>query len=324
MQPQPELAFKHLSLESITVSDAIGATVAEQELPADGLMMPLIVVAYEDRFHLIDGYKRFARLAADGAAGCNCGILTPAPNALQTLLLRITLNKGRTFTIAEKLYFVTELASCADAHVCRDALAILSGDRSELANLGKCTACSDSVKLAVARGHVDLPLAPVLDQLPPGDRQAVLDLYAGFPLSRQTQKEFSDWLPELGFRERCSIAEIIAAPEVQEIISHPKLNAPQKIEKVRQCLYERRFPTIVRAKKRWEAQASAVNPDAKSVVFKAADAFEKNRLEMKITITSAAQAEVLFSRLSSISPTAWDQLIYPAHLYGDFKQPGDV
>jgi len=315
---QPELSFRHLALDLIMGESTITASTDAPLQNKTDIMMPLIVAAENDRFRLIDGYKRFAELQRAGAAGCDCGIVSPAPDSLHAILLRVTLNRGRTFTTAEKLQTVAALATFRDTSAYREACAIITTDRSEISHLEKCATCSPPVLEAVARGYVDLPLAPVLDQFAPSDLSAVLDLYARFPFSRQTQKEFSDWLPELGFRERCPITEIISSPEVQEIIVHPKLNAPQKIEKLRQNLYERRFPTIIKAKKTWESRAAAINPDTKAVVFKAADAFEKNRLEIKITITSAAQAQELFSKLSTVPPPAWDQLIYPAQLYGDF------
>ena len=42
------------------------------------------------------------------------------------------------------------------------------------------------------------------------------------------------------------------------------------------------------------------------------EAFEKNRLELRITITEAEQARAIFSRLSELEPDDWNRLLYPA------------
>jgi hypothetical protein len=55
------------------------------------------------------------------------------------------------------------------------------------------------------------------------------------------------------------------------------------------------------------------------VQFKPSEAFEKNRLEIKITVSDGVKAGTIIRRLAEIPPLEWDSLIYPA-----FVPPGET
>jgi len=314
---EPAITFKRLAIDTISLPDGVDIMPSAANTAIDSFI-PVIVTPQEDGFRIIDGTKRFIALKNADKSEIDCGITDTVLDSLHTMLLRIMLNRKRTFTTAEKLHFITALAPYHDHVFHREYSAMVAADRNERQLLERLSQCNVDVRAAVCSGVLDLPVAASIDLLDAADRTSTIDLYSRFPFSRQTQKELSDWLPELAFREKCTVVDIISSKSMQEIIRHERFNAPQKIEKIRQLLYERRFPTIVKAKKRWVTQAAAINPDPGAVVMKPSDAFEKNRLEIKITVTSAEQARTIFCKLGTISETDWDRLIYPAQMYGEF------
>jgi hypothetical protein len=197
--------------------------------------------------------------------------------------------------------------------------AALSVNKRELLEFEQLTACDQTIIDTIATGKLECGSAPEVQRLDPIDREAVIALLHQYSFTRQMQRELLDWLPECAFREKCTVADILAASWLQEIHHNEKLNGPQKIDRIRTALFNRRFPTIARAKKAWSESAAELNPDPSHVHLKPSEAFEKNRLELRITVTSAEQAAMIFSRLCDVAPQKWDQLIYPAQFYSTGK-----
>ena len=69
-------------------------------------------------------------------------------------------------------------------------------------------------------------------------------------------------------------------------------------------------------KQKWSYMVNKVNPDQRRIRFNVSEAFEKNRLEIRITLDEAEKATELISKLGSISKDTWERLIYPGHQQG--------
>ena len=89
------------------------------------------------------------------------------------------------------------------------------------------------------------------------------------------------------------------------------MNEPQKIEKIHKTIYELRFPLYTKARKIWNETASRVNPDPSHVFFTPCPGFEKDRLDIKISIGRAPSARKIFEKLASTTEKDWQELIYP-------------
>ncbi len=219
----------------------------------------------------------------------------------------------------EKIPLIRSIkANCSEATY-REACSLLHMADKECLELERLITCDQSVIEAVVEGVVDKRAAADMNLLDPADRTAVISLMRRYSFSCQMQRELLDWLPELAYRDRCTVVDILSSSWIQEIDTHEKLNAPQKIDRFRRAIFNRRFPTLARAKKRWREYASQLNPDPSRVMLKPSEVFEKNRLEIRITLTAADQAKSIFSRLSAIAPEEWNRLIYPAQTYNKFE-----
>lgn len=285
---------------------------------SDTALVPNPLTVYpsgEGSYLIIDGCKRFTLEQTKKTRELDCMVLTPPPTPDQAALLRMTCNRSRPLRFFEKVQFVAWLQQHGDEKLLRATCATLALDNRERTELTRLIECDPAIIDAVFNGKLDRALAPELQRLEEPDRKATLAFFAVYSFSRQMQRELLDWLPELAFRERKSIVELLTTEEVLTIGASTKLNGPQKIEHLRELLYNRRFPTIARAKQTWKELAARSNPDPRQVQFKPSEAFEKNRLELKITITDAKQAHDVFSQLSALAPDVWNQLIYPAQFY---------
>lgn len=315
-----KLTFAMLPCGSLDLPDALFDCNAFTPQEQADLTLPLMVYKQGDRYKLIDGCKRFLHVLRENCPSVACGVLTIAPDMHHAALLRIALNRGRALSLREKILFLSWLhLQCSEEQYRSEVarLPIASGERFELERLFD---CSDALITAVEEGFLDRSVAPDCTYLTDDERDALLAFFKQFAFSRQMQRELLEWLPELSFREEQSIPQLLGAVWVREVADDLKMNAPQKIAHLRSVFYARRFPTLVKAKKAWDHLAATLNPDRQHVLFKPSDAFEKNRLELKVTLTSGLQAKELFARMAALDESSWDKLIYPAQLFGKEDQ----
>lgn len=294
--------------------------VFDGNLPVDGSLPhlelhPLLVYKDNDHYCIIDGCKRFLTMRTQGAATCWCGLIDAPGSAVDFILLRIRLNSNRSFTPSERYLHLRCLAGSEIGPGYQIASQQLGIDKNDLPAYERLVNCSPETIAAFRSGKLDLHAAADVDRLDPAGKTAMLSFISTLSFSRQMQKEITEWIPELAFREHLSIADLLDADWIMAILKNDRMNAPQKIDKLRLSIYERRFPTIARAKKTWSDTVAKINPSPQSIQFKPSEAFEKNRLELKISITSAEEAHHIFTKLGEIPVTTWNQMIYPAQLY---------
>ena len=313
--PQSDLQFRRISIEKLQYPDAL---FDERSIPANStpeMITPLIVYEKENTFTVIDGCKRLFFARSSGMEACNCALISPSPDEHHAALLRITLNRSRPLHFFEKLLFIHRLKTQSTAIEYTQLSKTVVSNRKELLDFERMIECDPVVIDAVADGRLEAAYASEVQQFSLDDRETVISLFRQYSFTRQMQRELLDWLPECAFREKSTITRLLAESWIQEIHHIEKLNGPQKIDRIRTALFDQRFPTVARAKKVWSESAAELNPDPSHVHFKPSEAFEKNRLELRITVTSAEQASAIFSALHNVALEKWDQLIYPAQFY---------
>ena len=278
----------------------------------ENLLLPIIVFNDGNRYVVIDGCKRFVCMVQSGRKVCACGVIRSVQDSKSAGLLRIYLNRGRVLSFKEKFLFLRWLKENLSEKEYSIRIAELGIQDRERHNLEQLMFCSNEVLEAVERGYVDPANAPDMIHFSESDCGAVLQYLSRFSFSRQMQRELLEWLPELAFRNKCSIKQILEHEDLRNIMENGKLNDPQRVRKIRDILFALRFPHLVVAKKRWDKIVREVNPDHSRVHFQSSEAFEKNNLEIRISISSPEQASTILHQLCSISSEKWEQLIYPA------------
>ncbi|MDD5674708.1 MAG: hypothetical protein PHC61_11130 [Chitinivibrionales bacterium] len=181
---------------------------------------------------------------------------------------------------------------------CKEQLARLFKNQPELAHAIQ----HDAVKPAFLKQIVSFS---------EDDQRALVSLFAAFSLSHQTQAQWLQWLPEIAYSSGSSIAEILKSDAIKNICNDDKRNNPQKIQSLHEALFALRFPLYTQMLAQWELAEKELNPDRQQVRFTPSAAFEKNKLEVAITVTDGKKARALFKKLSEIGAASWEKLIYP-------------
>jgi ParB family chromosome partitioning protein len=163
---------------------------------------------------------------------------------------------------------------------------------------------------AVVDGRLHASCARELVGWEASDQEAYLVALTDLSPSRQTQRELAEWLEELGCAEGVSI-EALIEEIVLPIASDARLNPPQRIARIHQEVYTRRFPRFTAARRRWESAARRLTAGSKAIRIIPASFFEKDHLELHLRIGSADEAQGLFRELAAMPRQLWDTLIHP-------------
>jgi len=167
---------------------------------------------------------------------------------------------------------------------------------------------------AVAGGKLHPGVLTMFLLLSPSDRSAFLKTFSAAQLSFQTQREFLEWLSEIAYSESVSVGSILKDKKILDILNNKKLNWPQRIPRIRDILYHRRFPRLATLEKKWKKLATHSNPMLSNVQFSPSPAFEKNKLEIRINLTEPETATEIFTKLAQVPQETWKNLIYPGAL----------
>jgi hypothetical protein len=147
--------------------------------------------------------------------------------------------------------------------------------------------------------------------LPENDRAVFLTTFHGLGLSLQTEREFIVWISEILCAEKTSLAEFPRLKDIEALCNDTAINSPQKIQKIRSLLHSLRFPRYDAALKNWNKLARDVNPDPSKVTLSADPYFEKNRVEVRVSVSNPGEASDVFKKLSGVSPEQWSKLVTP-------------
>ncbi|HAJ79268.1 MAG TPA: hypothetical protein DCO75_05810 [Fibrobacteres bacterium] len=283
------------------------------------LVLPVIAIREEasDKLVVIDGCKRVARLLKDNEKTCACGIVSGPIDMKTAGLFRILLNKNRQLNIGEKVCFYKWLKKNYSGDAFNDIATILGFPASICQELAPLVDCREKIFDAVNTDRLALKYVPDFCRMDESDQNAFLDSFTDILLSNQTQREFLEWLPEIAYTKKTSVAAILQSTDIQNIIKDTVLNNPQKTEAIRNILFSLKFPMYNEALKTWKKTASEVsraalkNEPSSRLLFTPGAAFEKNNLEIRLTISYAGAAKEIFRKLSEVPKETWSRLIYP-------------
>lgn len=137
------------------------------------------------------------------------------------------------------------------------------------------------------------------------------NFFKNLKLSKQMNREFEEWLPEIAYAEKCDVVSILKSSDLDKIKNSAKLNGPQKLSKIREILYSRRYPELSKIKNEWIGLSKQINPDKDRVQFKSDPYFEKSEIELKITAGSSIQLKKILNSLLDVDDEKWDKIIDP-------------
>ncbi len=274
---------------------------------------PLVVQTKENgTFAVLDGYKRLEQLQAQNTEHALCTVIHEDLDRLQSGLVRLALNAKRPTSTGEAIVVLRWLfETLSDPALVPRVVSLLSFTGKKASGLIELAQNRDDDIEPFKHNVLDLERASDFLRLAPDDRQAFLHFFESVRLSAQYQREFLQWLPEISYARNISVSEILQSEELQHARSQSHATPNQRIQMIRDALFNRRFPRYAETLSKWSATVRKVNPDPSRVTFSASPAFEKRRLDMNIRIDDPDGMPDLFRRLAAIEPSLWSTLIDP-------------
>ncbi len=306
-------AFEYCPLNRLSVLDEVADPDTSAEFSGAGLFMPLLVTPGNDNaYNVIDGAKRLRAYREEKTDLIACLILPQRLTLEQQVLLRLTLNKDRPFSAGEKIRWCRWLIHNRPDPDLPSIGARLGINPKEIVPLTQLARLKDErVDQAVCKGLPDLGALENFLALSDNDRERMIDFLADLKPSVQMQREFFQWLPEIASARQICIAELLSDAQAVEIVEHKNLNAPQKLQKLRDYFYRLRYPTVSAAEDRWKKLSHAIRPPGYNVTLVADPYFEKKRTEIRIQAQNGREITEVLSRLGAVDEKTWDNLIDP-------------
>ncbi len=259
---------------------------AEEKFPG----LPLLVV--DSRERVVCGHDYLLLLRQRGQTSCPA--LRVDLGAADALLLNYNLsNRLFGLNLCEKLLFVGKISPLlADAEIRRRAE--LGFALGEPLRRGLAVLLSEPFRPVLAAGRLGLKAALQLAGMEEGDRLALLAVFRSCGFSESQQGLVTQMLEETAFREKKTIAAVLAAAEPGELLAG---EMPQK--RFLAALHALRYPAWEEREREWRAWEKKTAPVA-GLALAHAPCFAGAEVQVTLTVKDRLQAEKLLAGLKKI------------------------
>jgi hypothetical protein len=216
----------------------------------------------------------------------------------EALFLNYNLKAKLTgLNLYEKLVFIKKLSQLEPPIEAREIYAQtgldISLDNELMAKLD--LLLSTTFRDCLVEESIGLKTALLICRLAPGDREVLLELFAGIPFSSSHQLKILEMVEEILFRDKCSLADIF---EKLQIVRYLEMEKPQKL--IIDALFMYRNPAYMEAEARWEEEMKGLNLPG-NIRVTHYPFFEKKEVEVTIRLADAAAFKELLKKLNNAS-----------------------
>lgn len=282
---------RHWSLhpwESTDISDELAHSFHRVGI----LHKPILLAREGDSFDILCGFKRlrFASSTAHWTENVECLVFakdSEPTTLLDTLLTDQSLS--RPLSLAEKARFVEIccrfLSPQEIVAVYLDRLQL----RKQISTIGELENILRQDPIIIAEihsGRLQEKMVAELLKLPANsDRTAMVRVIRDLALGDSKQKRFLTLIRDLAFRQESSIARYLTSPPISEILTHPVLNVPQKIQHLSMYLQQQLCPMHTKAEEDFTCQVRDLQLPRQCTIAHS-PSFEKDTVTLSITFNN--------------------------------------
>ena len=271
------------------------------------LHKPILLAKEGDRFDILCGFKRLQfALSNAKVESVECLVLakdTELKILLDTLLADQSLS--HPLSLAEKARFVeicTHFLSHQDiVSIYLDTLQ-LPKNSSTITELKNILQQDQIIITEIHAGRLQGKMVAELLRLSgSSDRIALVQLFRDLGMGDGKQKRFFTLIRDLAFRQNSAIAEYLKTPAISEIIEHPVMNVPQKIQHLNNYLQHQLYPMSSKAEEDFTRQVRELHLPSRCTISHS-PAFEKDDITLSISFKN-------FADCAKIAPNIWNLLL---------------
>ncbi|MDK9708784.1 MAG: hypothetical protein OEL83_17215 [Desulforhopalus sp.] len=305
-----------VSLQNITFTNDWSLHPWESQTISDNLLQsfnrigiihkPILLTKENGTFDILCGYKRLLfTLTKAQMRNIDCLIL---PQKTQpTLLLDILLTdqcSARPLSLVEKAQFV-EISSrfLADQDIIDNYFERLQL-RKKLSVINDLKNILQFDPFIIAEIHSDMLQEKMVGELlrlqgiP--DRLALVRLFKGLALGEGKQKRFFTLIRDISFRLGCTISAYLRTQEIDQILKHPELNIPQKIQHLKDLLQQQLNPLHSQAEDKFTKQVRDLQLPSHFTITHS-PSFERDTVTLSIVCKSLSDCADLVSKINHFS-----------------------
>ncbi|MFH0780791.1 MAG: hypothetical protein V2B20_02420 [Pseudomonadota bacterium] len=268
------------------------------------LHKPILLAREGNSFDILCGFKRllFALSITHQIECVECLVFAKDIEAkiiLDTLLTEQSLSKP--LSLAEKARFV-EICSRFLSH--RDIVSVYLERlqlRKQISTIGELENILRQDPMIIAEIHngrlQEKMVAEILRLPANSDRIAIVRFFRALALGDSKQKRFFGFIRDLAFRQNSPLAEYLTSPPVSEILTHPVLNVPQKIQHLNIYLQQQLCPMYAKAEEDFACQVRDLQLPPQCTISHS-PSFEKDTVTLSITFNNFTDCAKIAPRLS--------------------------
>lgn len=271
-----------------------------------GLINPPLLMPKEGgRLTIVTGYKRILAHREMRLDKIDCRILHPSHiSALEALSINLYENRTvRTFNPVEKGMILTRLMQW----VSRDKILFhymplldLPSHAETLLFYHRIAQLDGPIKEALARGKLSMQGVKMLINLDEASRNAICAMITKLNFNMNQQTELIDHIIDISHIEKKGIPEVLAEAAIQDMVSNPHMNTPQKAKAILNHLRRKRAPTVVQAHQAFRSKVSSLHLPAGTQIS-APSHFETDDLKLTILFNNGVQLQDKIRQLSEIN-----------------------
>ena len=222
-----------------------------------GLINPPYLVLSGSKYRIVSGFLRLRAVTDMGWKGVTANIIDPSTDEKEIFLFAFYDNLAhRFFNTVEKANIVERLLNYFNSEEITEKYLPLMGlnpSRKILCNIMSMTDLEDEIKDAVLKGVVTEKNAGKLSFFSSSERLEMVRLFNRVNLSSSKQSEIIESCRDISIRDGVSVTDIISDCIAKPLLKEDGLTLTQKGDRIRQAIREKRFPSLCRRQKQFQA-----------------------------------------------------------------------
>jgi len=230
-----------------------------------GLLHPPWVIPCKEKYIVVSGFRRIAACKKLGWSEISAGVIDPASEEATLAKVAIADNTcQRSLNIIEQMRALTLLNRYYKEPnrlqpICKNiGIPDNSALIKKILRLSKLPA---EIHAHLLSNVLSLTMALMLFDIDPGTMCLFADLFQDLKVGLNKQKEIITNAYEIARREDISLGELMDEPELQDILSHDKLERSQKLGMLRTTLRKRRYPSLSKREEQYKQQLEEMKLD---------------------------------------------------------------
>lgn len=286
-----------------------------------GLLVPPLLKPNGDRLTIVSGFLRLEACRRLGIETTGARMIPPQWDGLACAHCAVAENScQRPLNPLETARAVALLAAAvADRErlAAEAAAAGLPSNAGMIAKLLRVVKLPTAVQSRLADGSIGLAMALELGRHSEDFGTACAGMFGHLRMGLNRQREMLGLMTEISARDDVTPFELFEMDGIQRILGDPDLDRPQKIGRIRNCLYHRRFPRLADAEDAFRENRRRLKL-GENIQLKPPRFFESDRYAIHMRFRTVADLRTLVKRLES----ACNNAVLKELLSRNPKRPG--